>query len=90
MQPGSYAGQPHDRAARMVDLAAAARRRREQLGLRQEELADLAGCSERFVHMLESAKPTVRLDKVLDVFHVLGLQLVVRRGAAGQIGVEGL
>jgi y4mF family transcriptional regulator len=67
----------NDRAS---NLAEAARARREQLGLRQAELAELAGCSTRFVHMLESGKATLRLDKVLDVLRVLGLALAVRRG----------
>lgn len=66
--------EPHDRAAA---LGAAVRARRRRLGLRQEELADLAGCSERFVHTLETGKPTVRLDKVLAVLTVLGLDLAV-------------
>ncbi len=65
---------PHDRAA---TLGGAVRARRRRLGLRQEELADLAGCSERFVHTLETGKQTVRLDKVLDVLAVLGLDLAV-------------
>jgi y4mF family transcriptional regulator len=67
----------NDRAS---SLAAAIRARREQLGLRQAELAELAACSTRFVHMAESGKATLRLDKVLDVLRVLGLALVVRRG----------
>lgn len=71
---GPIASPPHDRAAA---LGAAVRARRRRLGLRQEELADLAGCSERFVHTLETGKQTVRLDKVLDVLAVLGLDLAV-------------
>jgi y4mF family transcriptional regulator len=67
----------NDRASQ---LAGAVRSRREQLGLRQAELAELAGCSTRFVHMMESGKATLRLDKVLDVLRVLGLALAVRRG----------
>lgn len=61
-------------------LAAEVRRRRRELGLAQEELADLAGASQRFVHMLEAGKPTVRLDKVLSVLGVLGLGLRVVPG----------
>jgi HTH-type transcriptional regulator/antitoxin HipB len=45
------------------------------LGLTQKELADLAGTSVRFVHTLENAKGTLRLDKVLDVLAVLGLDV---------------
>ncbi len=56
-------------------LGIAARLQRRSLGLRQEELADLAGVSIRFIHSLEHGKPTVRLDKVLAVYAVLGLEL---------------
>lgn len=76
----------HDRATK-TEFAAMVRRRRMQLGLRQEELADLAGCSERFVHTLEAGKPTVRLDKVLDVLRVLGMHLQLMPGMAGGIKV---
>lgn len=69
----------------MTSFAAAVRARREAIGLRQEEVADLAGCSERFVHTVEQGKPTLRLDKVLDVLEVLGLDLTVTPGG-GSIG----
>jgi len=46
--------------------------------LQQAELADLAGVSVRFLHSLEHDKPSVRLDKLLDVFDVLGLELDIR------------
>lgn len=78
----------HDRAD-ITELASEVRRRRKQLGLSQEELADLAGCSERFVHTLEAGKPTVRLDKVLDVLRVLGMHLQLRQGMAEGITVDG-
>jgi y4mF family transcriptional regulator len=56
------------------------RDRRRDLGLTQEELADLAGCSVRFVRFLEHGKPTLRVDKLVDLLAVLGLELdVVRR-----------
>ena len=68
----------HDRAdssGGSGDLAAAVRLRRKALGLRQDELAALAGVSTRFVHTLESGKQTVRLDAMRAVLDVLGLQL---------------
>lgn len=61
-------------------LGRAVRERRDELGLLQVELAELAGCSTRFVHTIEHGKASLRLDKVLDVFHVLGLDLVVVPG----------
>lgn len=66
-------------------LAGKVRSRRVQLQLRQEELADLAGVSERFVYALENGKQTVQLDKVLAVLNALGLHLEIHRGADREI-----
>lgn len=74
---------------RASSLGQVVRGRREQLGLTQVELAELAAVSTRFVHTLEADKPTVRLDKVVDVLGVLGLELRVARGRGGVRGVEG-
>jgi y4mF family transcriptional regulator len=70
----------NDTNSKTTALAAAVRARRVALDLRQEELADLAGCSEKFVYSLERGKSTVQLSKVLDVLRVLGLSLAVVRG----------
>jgi y4mF family transcriptional regulator len=61
----------------LPQLSSIARERRGRLGLSQQDLADLAGVSARFVHTLEHGKPSVRLDKVLAVLEVLGLDLEV-------------
>ncbi len=65
-------------------LAARIRDRRRSLDLTQDQLADLAGCSQRFVRAVESGKPGVRLEKVLDLVRVLGLaiELVPRKSTA--------
>ena len=55
------------------------RDRRKALHLTQNDLADLAGCSPRFLRALEGGKPTVRLDKLLDVLDALGLELSAAR-----------
>ena len=68
------------RSDRVRGLGVAVRRRRERLGLLQTQLADLAGCSQRFVHTVENGKPSLRLDKLLDVLEVLGLDLSVVPG----------
>jgi len=75
-------------SGRVKSLGEAVRQRRHELGLRQSELADLAGCSQRFVHTVEHGKPSLRLDKVLDLLEVLGLSLLVVPGR-GRIAVEG-
>jgi len=64
-------------------LADATRARRRALGLRQDEVAELAGVSERFVHTVEAGKPSLQLDKLLAVLAVLGLRLRVERGRGG-------
>jgi y4mF family transcriptional regulator len=65
---------------RLRALGEQVRARRRTLGLSQGELADLAGCSERFVYSLEQGKTSVHLGKVLDVLGVLGLGLAVGPG----------
>jgi HTH-type transcriptional regulator / antitoxin HipB len=61
-------------------LAIAVRTRRKHLGLTQRELSALAGCGPVFIYDLETGKASLRLDKVLDVLHVLGLQLALEPG----------
>ena len=69
-------------------LASAVRDRRQKLGLRQVELAELARCSTRFIHTIEAGKPTLRLDKLLAVLEVLGIRLELT-GFAESSSVQG-
>ena len=64
----------------MASLAGAARARRKALRLTQVDLSRLAGCGPDFVYDLEAGKTTLRLDKLLDVLAVLGLELVLAQG----------
>ena len=66
--------------ADMKALAAALRRRRKTLGLSQIELGRFAGCGPDFIYDLEQGKPTLRLDKVLAVLSILGLQVTLGPG----------
>lgn len=59
-------------------LGIAVRKRRKLLGLTQEALARAAGCGLVFVYNLERGKPSLRLDKLLDILHVLGMDIVVK------------
>lgn len=76
--------------ATVPELASAVRARRRQLGLRQDELAELAGVSERFVFAVESGKASVRLDKLTPLLAALGLHLQIHRGAADGVRAHGL
>lgn len=61
----------------MNSLADQVRIRRGALGISQEQLALLAGCSRFFVIELEAGKTTIRLDKLQAVATVLGLQVAL-------------
>lgn len=62
----------------MEQLSARTQQRRKDLRLTQAEVAELAGVSERFVRLVESGKDTVRLDKLLPLLEVLGLECDLR------------
>ena len=49
--------------------------RRRALSLTQDQLADLAGTSSRFVWSVEKGKASVRVDKLMDILEVLGSEL---------------
>lgn len=59
-------------------LGALVRARRKRLALRQLDLAGLGHTGNRFIVELEGGKPTLQLQKVLDVVDLLGLELIVR------------
>jgi y4mF family transcriptional regulator len=63
--------------------------RREELSLRQDELADLADVSVRFVHAVESGRRSISLDRLLAVLTALGLHLELERGLTDEPVVAG-
>lgn len=71
----------HDHAG---ELGRVLRERRRQLGLSQQELADLAGVAVRSVHAAERGKPTLRLDTLADLSEALGLELALVRRSVGE------
>jgi HTH-type transcriptional regulator / antitoxin HipB len=60
-----------------IALGEQIRDRRRRLDLSQEQLAELAGVSLRFVGTLERGKATVRLSAVLAVCEALGLKVTL-------------
>lgn len=79
-KPMRSSGNPSSPAGRM---GAAVRARRRALGLDQAEVATLAGVGLAFLYQLEHGKPTLRIDKLLAVLEVLGLELVLSEGKSG-------
>ncbi|MDZ7854371.1 MAG: helix-turn-helix transcriptional regulator [Halomonas sp.] len=61
------------------DLGKLVRQLRAEQDLLQTDLAGLAGTGNRFIVDLERGKPTLQLQKVLDVLDLMGLEVVVRR-----------
>ena len=61
-----------------VDLGHVIRERRRLLALKQLDVAGLGNTGNRFIVELEQGKPTVQMQKVLDVLDLLGLEVVVR------------
>jgi HTH-type transcriptional regulator/antitoxin HipB len=61
-------------ATEALSIGESVRRAREELGLRQDELALAAGVSTRAIHQIERGKPTSRLDTVFPVLAALGLR----------------
>jgi len=62
-----------------VELGQVIRAQRNRLELRQLDVAGLGNRGNRFVIDVESGKPTVQLQKVLDMLDLLGLEVLVRR-----------
>ena len=65
-----------------VELGAFVREQRKRLALKQLDIAGLGNTGNRFIVDLENGKPTVQLQKVLEVMDLLGLELLVRTKAA--------
>lgn len=68
-----------ERILHSEDLGKLVRRVRTEQELLQNDLAGLAGTGNRFIVDLERGKPTLQLQKVLDVLDLLGLEVIVRR-----------
>lgn len=68
------------------ELGQLVRRLRAEQGLLQLDLAGLAGTGNRFIVDLERGKPTLQLQKVLDLLDLMGLEVVVRRKGGNRHG----
>ena len=58
-----------------VALGQAARAQRLRLGMTQAELALVAGVGVRFIGELEAGKPTLQLERAVQVVRALGFEL---------------
>lgn len=65
-----------------AELGLLVRAQRRRLGLKQLDMAGLGNTGNRFIVELEKGKPTVQLQKVLDLLDLLGLEVTVRAKTA--------
>ncbi len=68
-----------------VDVGEMARRQRQLLGLKQEDVSGLANTGNRFIVDLEKGKPTLQLQMALEVLDLLGLEVVVQTKSGGSL-----
>ena len=61
------------------DLGSFVRKFRVAQNITQVDISGLANTGNRFIVELENGKPTVQLQKVLDVLDTLGLEMVIQR-----------
>lgn len=66
-----------------ADVGQLVREQRQALSLRQVDLAGIGNTGNRLIVDIEKGKPTVQLQKVLDVLDLLGLELAVRPKTSG-------
>ena len=65
-----------------AELGRLVRERRKQQTLTQIDIAGLGNTGNRFIVDLENGKPTVQLQKTLDIMALLGLEVIVRAKGA--------
>ena len=66
-----------------AELGEVARKQRQMLGLKQGDVAGLGNTGNRFMVDLERGKPTLQLQKTLDVLDLLGLEVVIQPKSGG-------
>lgn len=75
-------GLPLGHSARIVrtalDIGQMVKRQRNGMNLRQLDVAGLANTGNRLIVDVENGKPTVQLQKVLDLLDILGLEVVIQ------------
>jgi HTH-type transcriptional regulator/antitoxin HipB len=69
---------PYGKIRNVGDIGGAIRAKRTAIGIRQEQLAALAGVGPRFLSEIENGKESAEVGKVLHVLHRLGLEVSIR------------
>ncbi len=83
--PSGNSNQTRQVVRSSVDVGDMARRQRQLLGLKQEDVSGLANTGNRFIVDLEKGKPTLQLQMALEVLDLLGLEVVVQAKSGGSL-----
>ena len=83
--PSGNSNQSRQVVRSSVDVGDIARRQRQLLGLKQEDVSGLANTGNRFIVDLERGKPTLQLQMALEVLDLLGLEVVVQAKSGGSL-----
>jgi len=59
------------------NIGSLVKQKRNKLNMTQPQLATVSGVGVRFISDLENGKPTMQIGKVLEILHVLGLDVYV-------------
>jgi len=57
------------------DIGSLVKHKRNQLNMTQPELSAISGVGVRFISDLENGKPTMQIGKILEILHILGLDV---------------
>lgn len=68
---------PHEKLTTVAEIGKLIQRTRKEQGVSQMMLAGLSGTGTRFISDLENGKPTIQLQKILQVLNALGLGLYI-------------
>ena len=60
-----------------TDIGSLVKHKRKQLNMTQPQLAAVSGTGVRFISDLENGKPTMQVGKILEILHLLGLDVYV-------------
>ncbi|MFN3617554.1 MAG: transcriptional regulator [Aquabacterium sp.] len=81
MEP-SEGSSPQNHSAAVIrtalDIGRLVKQQRNEMNLRQLDVAGLANTGNRLIVDVENGKPTVQLQKVLDLLDILGLEVVIQ------------
>jgi HTH-type transcriptional regulator / antitoxin HipB len=81
-EPGTAREEQHDRPFRLYSAASigvAIRHYREEAGLTQAQLAEMAGLNRSYLSELEQGKETEQLRRVLRILRLLGVRATLQK-----------